>query len=455
MLKRVHFESSWLPYALVTPQIAITLVFFMWPAAQSVYQSFLIEDAFGLSTEFVFLENYQTLFDDPLYFDTFYRTAFFSSMVASLSIGVALMLAGMADLVIKGSLFYRTMLIWPYAVAPAIAGALWVFMFDPTLGILAFALNSFGWDWNHKLNGNEAMGLVIMAATWKQISYNFLFFLAAMQAIPKSLIEAAAIAYNLDSSLTSFSSGDGIEVTITPGPDQFNAEFTIDDLEFSLVDSGTNTVSLVAIVSDAEGTGVQGNDEFAFTGNISLTASVINDKVTLTVKEGSAVAELLGAEEAEKIQLKLTAELAQRASEEVVNPVTFQGTIIFTGVNIRGTGESKDNTAFDSLSLAFSGNISKADDVIGFSLTMVQDGTDYLVTGHPIGTDFEWAYTVEEDGKVFSFIFQDFVRPVPAIDRTERWEFLDPSEVDALGGLPPSILTSPTYSAHLDLHFIA
>ncbi len=165
----------------------------MWPAGQSVYQSFLIEDAFGLSTEFVFLENYQLLFEDKLYFDTFYRTLFFSSMVATLSILTALVLAGMADQVIKGSLFYRTMLIWPYAVAPAIAGALWVFMFDPTLGILTYFLDTVGWNWNHKLNGGEAMSLVIMAATWKQISYNFLFFLAAMQAIPKSLIEAAAI----------------------------------------------------------------------------------------------------------------------------------------------------------------------------------------------------------------------------------------------------------------------
>ena len=193
MLKRVHFESSWLPYALVAPQILITIVFFMWPAGQSVYQSFLIEDAFGLSTEFVFLENYELLFEDDLYFDTFYRTLFFSSTVATLSILTALVLAGMADQVIKGSLFYRTMLIWPYAVAPAIAGALWVFMFDPTLGILTYFLDTVGWNWNHKLNGGEAMSLVIMAATWKQISYNFLFFLAAMQAIPKSLIEAAAI----------------------------------------------------------------------------------------------------------------------------------------------------------------------------------------------------------------------------------------------------------------------
>ena len=193
MLKRVHFGPSWLPYALVLPQVAITVVFFLWPAGQSIYQSFLIQDPFGLSTEFVVLENYEMLFDDELYYDTFGRTFFFSIFVASFSLGIALLLAAMADNVIKGSVTYRTMLIWPYAVAPAIAGALWVFMFDPTLGVITHFLDKFDWDWNHKLNGGEAMALVIMAATWKQISYNFLFFLAAMQSIPKSLIEAAAI----------------------------------------------------------------------------------------------------------------------------------------------------------------------------------------------------------------------------------------------------------------------
>jgi sn-glycerol 3-phosphate transport system permease protein len=193
MLKRAHFNSSWLPYALVAPQIIITLVFFMWPAGQSIYQSFLIEDAFGLSTEFVWFENYSYLMADSLYFDTVFRTIFFSMTGALLSLSIALLLAGFADRVVRGAMFYRTMLIWPYAVAPVIAGALWVFMFDPTLGILTSWLDEFGWNWNHRLNGGEAMSLVIIAATWKQISYNFLFFVAAMQAIPRSLIEAAAL----------------------------------------------------------------------------------------------------------------------------------------------------------------------------------------------------------------------------------------------------------------------
>jgi len=193
MLKRVHFGPSVLPYLLVAPQIAITLVFFIWPASRAVYQSFLLEDAFGLNTEFVWFENFAALFSDPYYLASIRKTAVFSASVAFLSLSFALILAAMADRVIKGGTVYRTLLIWPYAVAPVIAGALWVFMLDPTLGILTYTLAALGYDWNHKLSGTEAMILVIVAAAWKQVAYNFLFFLAAMQSIPKSLIEAAAI----------------------------------------------------------------------------------------------------------------------------------------------------------------------------------------------------------------------------------------------------------------------
>jgi sn-glycerol 3-phosphate transport system permease protein len=193
MIKRVHFPASPLPYLLVAPQILITIVFFIWPASQALYQSFLIEDAFGLGSEFVWLENFELLFEDDHYIDSFWRTAFFSAAVAALSMSLALVLAGFADRVVKGATFYRTLLIWPYAIAPVLAGALWVFMFNPTLGIFPYFLQFFGIDWNHYLNGSQAMALVIMAAAWKQVAYNFLFYLAAMQSIPKSVIEAAAI----------------------------------------------------------------------------------------------------------------------------------------------------------------------------------------------------------------------------------------------------------------------
>ena len=193
MLKRVHFPPSVLPYLLVAPQIIVTLVFFMWPESQAMYQSFLLEDAFGLSSEFVGLDNFRLLMSDKYYHRAFLQTGFFSLAVAVLSMSLALVLAGFADRVVRGATIYRTLLIWPYAIAPVLAGALWVFMFDPTLGIIAYFLEFIGLSWNHKLNGGQAMSLVIMAAAWKQVAYNFLFYLAAMQSIPKSVIEAAAI----------------------------------------------------------------------------------------------------------------------------------------------------------------------------------------------------------------------------------------------------------------------
>lgn len=193
MEKRVLFRSAWLPWLLLAPQLLVIGVFFFWPAAQALLQSFQVQDIFGLSTEWVGLDNFRTLFADAGYLESFKITAFFSILVAVLGIGLSLVLAVFADRIIKGALFYKTLLILPYAVAPAVAGVLWLFMFSPTLGVLAYALRSIGIDWNNLLNSSHAMTLIVMAAVWKQISYNFLFFLAGLQSIPKSLIEAAAI----------------------------------------------------------------------------------------------------------------------------------------------------------------------------------------------------------------------------------------------------------------------
>jgi sn-glycerol 3-phosphate transport system permease protein len=193
MEKRAIFNSKLLPYVLLLPQLAITLVFFYWPASQAVWQSFLLQDAFGLSTTFVGLENYQTLFNDPDYYRTMVNTLVFSIALTGLSLSFSLLLAVQADKQLKGALAYRTLLIWPYAVAPAVAGVLWLFMFQPSLGILAQGLRRVGVDWNPLLNGSHAMILVVLASAWNQISYNFLFFLAGLAAIPKSLVEAAAI----------------------------------------------------------------------------------------------------------------------------------------------------------------------------------------------------------------------------------------------------------------------
>ena len=191
--KRVLYRSAWLPWALLAPQLIVICVFFFWPAAQALLQSLQQQDAFGMSTEWVGLQNFRELFADATYLVSFKTTALFSILVAVIGIAASLLLAVMADRVVKGAGFYKTLLIWPYAVAPAIAGVLWLFMFAPGMGIVSHVLGLMGIPWNHLLNSTDAMTLVVGAAVWKQISYNFLFFLAGLQSIPKSLIEAAAI----------------------------------------------------------------------------------------------------------------------------------------------------------------------------------------------------------------------------------------------------------------------
>ncbi|PDT86711.1 sn-glycerol-3-phosphate ABC transporter permease UgpA [Bradyrhizobium sp. Y36] len=193
MQKQAIFQSKLLPYALVAPQLAIVLIFFYWPALQAVIQSFLLQDAFGLSTTFVWFDNYVELFRDPAYFESILRTFFFSFAIAVSSLSFALLLAVMADKPLRGSTLYRTLLIWPYAVAPPVVGVLWIFMLHPSLGVISRYLRAAGIDWNPLLDGDQAAALIILAAAWKQISYNFLFFLAGLQAIPKSVLEAAAI----------------------------------------------------------------------------------------------------------------------------------------------------------------------------------------------------------------------------------------------------------------------
>ena len=193
MEKRVTFNGWVLPLLLVLPQVAVTAVFFFWPAGQAIWQSLFIPDPFGLSMEFVGLGNFRFLLSDPYYRASFITTAVFSGLVTLVSMAVALFLAVVADRLIKGSGTYRTLLIWPYAVAPAVAGVLWLFMFNTRVGVVSWYLGQLGYDWNHVLNGTEAMGLVVVASSWGRISYNFLFFLAGLQAIPRSVIEAAAI----------------------------------------------------------------------------------------------------------------------------------------------------------------------------------------------------------------------------------------------------------------------
>lgn len=193
MEKRVVFNHKTLPYLLLAPQLAITVIFFFLPAGQALWQSFHLEDPFGLSSSFVGLDNFKELFSQSSYLNSFKITAQFSLLVAVAGLAISLLLAVLANRVIRGASFYKTMLIWPYAVAAAVAGVLWLFMFSPSVGVIAVFLFEMGIKWNPRLDGNDAMLLVVMASVWKQISYNFLFFLAGLQAIPRSLIEAAAI----------------------------------------------------------------------------------------------------------------------------------------------------------------------------------------------------------------------------------------------------------------------
>jgi sn-glycerol 3-phosphate transport system permease protein len=193
MEKRVVFRSRWLPFALLAPQLAITIIFFFWPAGQALLQSLLQQDPFGINVEFVGLENFRHLFSDELYLASFKVTAVFSVLVAGFGLTISLVLAVFADRALRGAGLYKTLLIWPYAVAHAVAAVLWLFLFNPTLGIVAHWIKGYGIEWDPLLNGNDALTLVVVAAVWNQISYNFLFFLAGLQSIPKSLIEAAAI----------------------------------------------------------------------------------------------------------------------------------------------------------------------------------------------------------------------------------------------------------------------
>src|SRR6266404_2602102 len=193
MEKRVTFNERWLPYLLVAPQIVITLVFFFWPSGQAIWQSMITEDAFGGNSRFVWFDNFAHLFSDSGYYASARLTLVFSALVASIGLALSLLLAVMADRVIRAATVYKTFLVWPYAVAPAVAGVLWGFLFSPSVGTVAWLLQGIGIEFNYVSNGNQALLLVVIAAVWNQLSYNFLFFLAGLQSIPRSLIEAAAI----------------------------------------------------------------------------------------------------------------------------------------------------------------------------------------------------------------------------------------------------------------------
>ncbi len=193
MQRRAVFDNKLLPYGLLAPQLFVSLVFFFWPAGQAIYQSLIRQDPFGLTTRFVWFDNFVDVLGDPLYRASVWTTLIFSIAVIAIAMSAGLLFAVMADKKIRGSGLYKTMLMWPYAVAPAVAAALWLFIFHPAVGIVGRALNDLGVRWDYMLNGGQALLLVILAASWKQVSYNFIFFLAGLQSIPKSVLEAASV----------------------------------------------------------------------------------------------------------------------------------------------------------------------------------------------------------------------------------------------------------------------
>ncbi len=193
MQRRTLFEGRLLPYLLVAPQLLVTAIFFLWPAGQAVKASFLRQDAFGIRTQFVWFENFTALFEDELYRQSAWNTVIFAVCVTALAMGIALLFAVFADRDIRARGAYRTLMIWPYAIAPAVAAVLWIFLFHPQIGLFGRMLNNAGVHWDYKLNGTQAMMVVIAASAWKQVSYNFIFFLAGLQSIPRAVIEAAQI----------------------------------------------------------------------------------------------------------------------------------------------------------------------------------------------------------------------------------------------------------------------
>ncbi|MFB6328134.1 sn-glycerol-3-phosphate ABC transporter permease UgpA [Pantoea deleyi] len=190
---RPVFRTSLLPYLLVLPQLLITAIFFLWPAGEALWYSLQSLDPFGISSRFVGLENFRRLFADPYYLDTFWTTLKFSGMVTGFGMLSSLLLAALVDYVVRLRRLYQTLLLLPYAVAPVVAAVLWMFLFNPGLGLFSYLLNHLGYNWNYAQNSGQAMFLIVLASIWQQMSYNFLFFFAALQSIPKSLVEAAAI----------------------------------------------------------------------------------------------------------------------------------------------------------------------------------------------------------------------------------------------------------------------
>ncbi len=193
MIKRVIYRNRLLPYLLLLPQLFIIGIFFYGPATEAILNSFLLTNPFGLGWKFVWLDNFIYLFRRPEYLNSLVITIIFCVAVMVVSLGFGLLFALGTHRIKFGSGFYKSFLIFPYAVAPVLSGVLWLFIFHPTMGVASYLIRSFGVIWNPLLDGTQAMILVVLAASWKQISYNYIFFLAGLQAIPLGVLEAASV----------------------------------------------------------------------------------------------------------------------------------------------------------------------------------------------------------------------------------------------------------------------
>jgi sn-glycerol 3-phosphate transport system permease protein len=193
-MKRTVFRNRWLPYALVAPQLAVTIAFFFWPAFDSLRLSLYRASPFGDRLIFIGLGNFERLLADPAYFRSVATSFVFSALVTVLGLAVALLLAALANAKIRGLAIYRTLLLWPYGIAPAIAGVIWLFVFHPSFGVLPYLLSFVtAYQFNWFLKGWVALVLIVVAAIWKQFGYNLAFYLAGLQAIPSSVLEAASV----------------------------------------------------------------------------------------------------------------------------------------------------------------------------------------------------------------------------------------------------------------------
>jgi sn-glycerol 3-phosphate transport system permease protein len=193
MHKRVLFDDRLLPYLLVAPQLLIIFVFFYWPSGQALFWAFTLEPPFGGAARWVGWRNFEDVLASPTYRRAVLNTLVFALSTSAISLFLGLVFAIFADRGLRGIVIYKTAVMWPYAVAAPVAAVIWQFIFQPSIGFVGMLNHWRPGIWNPNTNGLHAMVMVVVASCWISITFNFVFFLAGLQAIPNSLVEAAAM----------------------------------------------------------------------------------------------------------------------------------------------------------------------------------------------------------------------------------------------------------------------